>query len=109
MCFFKKRKENKMLGTTQEQNEMIQASLKKIKALKIKLEGQTAVCEALNGIYNKYSNVTANGKPQSINADRAVADILGDIELCVKKSEKINDYSEIDGLIKKIRIALAER
>jgi hypothetical protein len=107
--FGKKKAMKKMMRTTQDQNGVIQSSLKKIKALNIKFEGQPAIVEALNGLYNQYGNMTANGKPESIKADEQISSALSDIELCVKKSEKSGDLTEIESLIKKIKILIAER
>jgi len=107
MCFNKKKKA--MLLASTEQNDTVQASLKKIKVLQVKYEGKTEVTDLLTEIYNQYSNAHLEGTESQIKSDKGIANALDDIELCAKKSEKTNDYTEILGLIKNIKILLAER
>jgi len=109
MCFRKRKMLKQMKNATQEHNEIIQDSLKKIKMLKIKFEENEAVRDALSGIYNQYGNITANGKHETVKADKRIASLLDDVDLCAKKLEKTGDTSEVEALVKKVRMAIAER
>ena len=97
------------LDVLRQHNELLQSSLKKIKMLKVKLEGNAAVCAGLSDMYNRYSNVSTNGKPETMQIDRGIAANLSDLELCINKAEKSGDFGEIENLIKKINVAIAGR
>ena len=92
-----------------EDRAVIQKNLVAVNRLKISLETNADTCAKLNEIASDYEFVSPKGAEEILNIDKRIGTYLDDIELIAKRSERNRDFTEIDGLIRKIRIAVAER
>ena len=114
MCFFKKKKAVQKeaaaaLTVSGNQDEMMQSSIKRMNALKVRLEGQPALSKMLGSAQNVYGFMIADGKPATVKADNIISDTLREIELSLRKCEETKNYSEVEALIRKLKTTLADR
>jgi len=103
------KKGGKTVKAVSKDKELLKENIATIEKLKIIFENNAEICDKLNDIKSAYEFVSPKKSKETASVDKRIGGYLEDIELCAKKSEKNDDFTEIETLIKKIRIALAER
>jgi len=103
------KKGGKTVKAVSKDKELVKENIATIDKLKIIFETNTEICDKLNEIKSAYEFASPKKSKETASVDKRIGGYLEDIELCAKKSEKNDDFTEIETLIKKIRIAIAER
>jgi len=109
MCFFRKKKGGKVVEAVAEDKAVIQKNLISINKLKVVLDFNAEACGKLDELKSLYEFAPPKDSVDTLKTDKRIAGYLEDIELCAKRAEKGGDFTEIDGLIKKVKVAIAER
>ena len=102
-------KSKKVAGSVAADKAEIQKNVVFINKLKIILEFSVEICGKLDELKAAYEFVSPKASGETLKTDKRIGGYLEEIEICSKKAEKNGDFTEIEGLLKKIRITIAER
>jgi len=109
MCFHKKPKGEKVndkavLGDA----EIIADNVKALRIAAVKLAGSD-YSNKITELADSYQYVSPKESGETKSKDKKIGDRIGDIECAIVKAVRTKDYSEIDDLIQKIKVLVAER
>jgi len=106
---FGKKKDGKIVYDVSKDRTILEKNLASMNKLKVVLEANAEICGKLDGLIADYEYSSPKKSKEALKIDKRIGEHLEDIELRANKSDKNGDFTEINGLIKKIKIAIAER
>lgn len=88
---------------------LIDDNVKALGVVAVQLESSPDYVEKIKDIIAKYEYVSPRQSAETIDADKKIADRIGDLRIIASKMIKDKRCDEIDEIIQKIKILIAER
>jgi CO dehydrogenase/acetyl-CoA synthase gamma subunit (corrinoid Fe-S protein) len=104
------RKKNKTtVADIARDREVIAANIKSLERIRLIYAANKDASDALAKIADEYKFVSPKESFDTLKIDEKITRFIDDIEVIAKKTEKSNNNTELLEIIKKIRLAIAER
>jgi len=99
---------------TQDKNvvcnqEQIKENVKQLKVVAVKLENNKEYADKVLELAESYQYATPKKDDLTYAKEKKIASKIGDMHVAVAKATKTSQYDEIDDLLLKIKVLIAER